>query len=114
AASDRASVRSRLGRILVRDGGPRPLVTGHIAVLGLGTASTDLMLEAKRVATEASVVLNFHQSYSPGDTARDHERLGVHPIAALRDLGIVDATTTMAHVNHVTETEFRALVESGA
>ncbi len=103
AASDRASVRAKLGRILERNADPRALVTGHVAVLGLGTASTDLMLEAKRVANDAGVVLNFHQSYSPGDTARDHERLGAHPIVALRDLGIVDARTTMAHVNHITD-----------
>lgn len=114
AASDRESVRSRLGRILVRNATPDSLVTGHVAVLGLGTASTDLMLEAKRVATAAGVVLNFHQSYSPGDTAADHDRLGAHPIAALRDLGIVDSRTTMAHVNHLTDVEFAALVESGA
>ena len=114
AASDRASVRARLGRILARNAEPGALVTGHVALLGLGTASTELMLEAKAVATAAGVVLNFHQSYSPGDTARDHERLGAHPIAALRDLGIVDAMTTMAHVNHVTDDEFTAIVESGA
>ena len=114
AASDRASVRERLGRILVRPSSPHSLVSGHVAVLGLGTASTELMLEAKRVARDAGVVLNFHQSYSPGDTARDHQRLGAHPIAALRELGIVDSATTMAHVNHVTDEEFAALVESGA
>lgn len=114
AASDRASVRARLGRILSRNADPRALVTGHVAVLGLGTASTELMLEAKRVADEAGVVLNFHQSYSPSDTARDRGRLGAHPIVALRDLGIVDARTTMAHVNHVTDEEFATLVETGA
>jgi 5-methylthioadenosine/S-adenosylhomocysteine deaminase len=114
AASDRASVRARLGGILRRNDDPRARVTGHVAVLGLGTASTELMLEAKQVANDAGVVLNFHQSYSPGDTARDHERLGPHPIAALRDLGIVDARTTMAHVNHITDEEFAALVETRA
>lgn len=114
APSDRASVRERLGRILARNDAPRALVTGHIAVLGLGTASTELMVEAKQVANRAGVVLNFHQSYSPGDTARDHERLGADPIAALRDLGVVDHRTTMAHVNHITDAEFAALVETGA
>ncbi|MDO7881167.1 amidohydrolase family protein [Salinibacterium soli] len=114
AASDRASVRSRLGRMAVRQSPPGSLVTGHVAVLGLGTASTELMIEAKRVADDAGVVLNFHQSYSPGDTARDHQRLGAHPIVALRDLGVVDRSTTMAHVNHVSDAEFHALVESGA
>ncbi|CAN5401641.1 amidohydrolase family protein [soil metagenome] len=113
AASDRESVRARLGRILQRNGGDA-LVTGHIALLGLGTASTELMLEAKAIARAAGVVLNFHQSYSPGDTARDHERLGEHPIAALRELGILDDLTTMAHVNHVTDEEFAAIVETGA
>lgn len=114
AASDRASVRSRLGRILVREAPEGSLVTGHIAVLGLGTATTDLMLEAKEAANAAGVVLNFHQSYSPSDTARDLQRLGSDPIVALRELGIVDSRTTMAHVNHVTDAEFEALLESGA
>ena len=114
AASDRASVRARLGRALDRNADSNDLVSGHVAVLGLGTASTDLMLEAKSIANAGSAVLNFHQSYSPGDTARDQQRLGEHPIARLRELGIVDAMTTMAHVNHVTDVEFSAIVESGA
>ncbi|MBX3099041.1 MAG: amidohydrolase family protein [Salinibacterium sp.] len=114
AASDRASVRARLGRILARNDDVDALVTGHVALLGLGTASTELMLEAKAIATAAGVVLNFHQSYSAADTARDYDRLGAHPISALRDLGIVDAMTTMAHVNHITDDEFAAIVDSRA
>ena len=112
-ASDRASVRNRLGKALRRESASG-LVTGHVAVLGLGTASTELMVEAKRIANAGNAILNFHQSYSPADTARDQERLGADPIEALMRLGVVDDRTTMAHVNHLTRREFDAIIQSGA
>ena len=53
---------------------PTDLVTGHISLHGLGTASEALLVEAKRRADAANTVLNFHQSYSPADTERDRRR----------------------------------------
>lgn len=112
-SSDRTSVLGRLGAQLHRNR-PDALVTGHIAVLGLGTASIDLLREAKALANEAGVVLNLHQSYSPADTARDRLRYGREPIVALTEMGIIDRTTTMAHVNHVSRGELDAIAAVGA
>lgn len=114
APGNPTAARARLGAALSRNADPDALVRGHIAVLGLGTASTELLVDAKHAAREAGVVLNFHHAYSPSDTAADRRRLGPHPIAALAELGVVDADTTMAHVNHLTEPEFAAIVATGA
>ncbi|MFG2041360.1 amidohydrolase family protein [Dactylosporangium sp. NPDC048998] len=89
------------------------LVRGHVAVLGLGTASEQLLVEAKRVASSAGVILNMHQSYSPADTAADRSRFGADPLVRLHQLGLLDGDVTLAHVNHLTDAEVEVVLESG-
>jgi cytosine/adenosine deaminase-related metal-dependent hydrolase len=105
---------ARLGHQLRRNDDPDALVRGHIAVLGLGTASEALLLEAKRRATEAGVVLNVHHAYSPADTAADRERYGRDPLLHLADIGVLDRSTTLGHANHLTDAECEALLACGA
>ena len=78
---------SRLGGELRRNEDPDALVRGHIAVLGLGTASETLLREAKRRADAAGVVLNMHHAYSPADTAADRARYGtLNPLRHLANI----------------------------
>lgn len=111
--SDESSVADRLGRQLRRNRDPDALVTGHVAVLGLGTASTSLLVAAAGAAREAGAVLNFHQSYSPADTAADRERFGADPIVGLAELGVLGPMSTLAHVNHLTDEECSRLIATG-
>jgi len=103
-----------MGRELRRNRDPDALVTGHVAILGLGTASEALMMEAKARADAAGVVLNLHQSYSPADTAADRQRFGKDPLLHLAEIGFLDRNITFGHANHLTDAECDVLLERGA
>ena len=105
---------SRMGHELRRNGDPDALVTGHIAISGLGTASQELLLEAKRRADAAKVVLNMHHAYSPADTAADRAKFGKDPLLHYAEIGLLGHNVTLAHANHVTDEECAVLLESGA
>ncbi len=105
---------AHLGHELRRNADPDALVTGHVALLGLGTASEELLLEAKRQADAAGVVLNMHHAYSPSDTAADRVRYGKDPLLHLAEIGILDRNVTLAHANHLTDAECDVLIERGA
>jgi 5-methylthioadenosine/S-adenosylhomocysteine deaminase len=104
----------RLGEQLKRNRDPEALVTGHVAVLGLGTASEALMMQAKACADAAGSILNIHQSYSPADTDADFQRFGKDPLVHLAETGFLDRKVTLAHANHITEAECLALLETQA
>ena len=103
----------RLGGELARNHDPNALVRGHIALLGLGTASQELLMEAKRRADDAGVVLNIHQSYSPADAEADRVRFGRDPLVHLAEIGFLGANVTLAHANYLTEAECDAILERG-
>ena len=103
-----------LGQQVKRNSDPDALVTGHIAVLGLGTASQELLLEAKRQADLAGVVLNMHHAYSPADTAADYVRYGKDPLIHMEEIGILGRNVTLGHANHLTDVEAEALIRTGA
>ncbi len=104
----------RLGGQLWRNADPNALVTGHVAVLGLGTASEELLLAAKARADDAGVVLNMHQSYSPADTEADRQAFGGDPLVHLAEIGFLDRNVTLAHANHLTDAECEVLLERGS
>jgi cytosine/adenosine deaminase-related metal-dependent hydrolase len=102
-----------LGGQLARNDDPDSLVRGHIAVLGLGTASEALLLEAKRRARAAGVVLNMHHAYSVADTEADRRRYGKDPVLHFAEIGVLDRWTTLGHANHLTDPEAEALLATG-
>lgn len=114
APQTKADALASLGRQLSRNSDPDALVTGHVAVLGLGTASEDLMMTAKSAADAAGVVLNIHQSYSPADTAADRVRFGTDPLLHLARTGFLSRNITMGHANHLTDAECEAFLAAGA
>jgi cytosine/adenosine deaminase-related metal-dependent hydrolase len=113
APQTRAEALATLGKQLERNADPDGLVTGHVAVLGLGTASEELMMEAKACADAAGVTLNIHQSYSPADTEADRQRFGKDPLVHLFETGFLDRNVTFGHANHLTDAECDALLERG-
>jgi 5-methylthioadenosine/S-adenosylhomocysteine deaminase len=113
APKTRAEALAVMGRELHRNDDPEALVTGHIAVLGLGTASEELMMEAKHRADQAGVVLNLHQSYSPADTEADRQRFGTDPLLHLDRIGFLDRNVTFGHANHLSDAECDALLGRG-
>ncbi len=114
APQSRSEALASMGRELYRNGDPDALVTAHIAILGLGTASEELMMEAKRRADAAGVVLNLHQSYSPADTEADRQRFGgVDPLVHLARSGFLGPNVVFGHGNHLTDAECEAILEHG-
>ena len=114
APKTRAEALSVLGSQLQRNSDPDALVTGHVAVLGLGTASEELMMTAKACADAAKATLNIHQSYSPADTEADRQRFGKDPLVHLFETGFLDRNVTFGHANHLTDAECEVLLERGA
>ncbi|MBF6604981.1 MAG: amidohydrolase family protein [Chloroflexi bacterium] len=104
----------RMGQELRRNADPDALVRGHIALLGLGTATGALIVEAKRQADAAGVVLNMHHAYSPADTEADRVRYGKDPLLHFAEIGILDRNLTLSHANYLTDAECDVLVGSGA
>ena len=113
APKNKAEALARMGGEIKRNSKTDALVTGHVAVLGLGTASEDLMMQAKACADAAGVVLNLHQSYSPADTEADRQRFGKDPLLHLADIGFLDRNVTFGHGNHFTDAECDALIDKG-
>jgi cytosine/adenosine deaminase-related metal-dependent hydrolase len=114
APKTKAEALARMGEELKRNSVPDALVTGHVAILGLGTATEDLMMQAKACADRAGVVLNLHQSYSPADTAADRTRFGKDPLLHLAEIGFLDRNITFGHGNHFTDAECEAFIDKGA
>lgn len=114
APQTRQEALASMGHELHRNGDPDALVTGHIAILGLGTASETLMMEAKERADAAGVVLNLHQSYSPADTEADRRRFGgKDPLVHLAEIGFLDRNILFGHANHLTDAECDVILELG-
>lgn len=114
APKTKAEALARMGEEIKRNARKDALVTGHIAILGLGTATEDLMMQAKTCADKAGVVLNLHQSYSPADTAADRDRFGKDPLLHLAEIGFLDRNITFGHGNHFTDAECDAFIDKGA
>lgn len=102
-----------LGGQLARNTDADALVQGHVALIGMGTASDELTLAAKDRARDHGVILNQHQSFAPPDVEEEDQRLGCHPLVHLADLGVLDEATTLAHVNILRDDEVDPVVDSG-
>jgi cytosine/adenosine deaminase-related metal-dependent hydrolase len=111
--TDLDSALRRLGEQLRRNADPDALVTGHVCVNGLGTASEALLVEARRRADAAGTILNMHHAYSLADTAADRERYGRDPLVHLADVGVLGRNVTLAHANHLTDAECDLVLEHG-
>ena len=111
AALDRCL--ASMGRECRRNADPDSLVRGHIAVYGSGSASDELLRAAKEAADRHGVVLNQHQSFTPGGVAREDARLGRHPFVHFAELGLLDANTTYVHLNVLRDDEVEAIAGSG-
>jgi 5-methylthioadenosine/S-adenosylhomocysteine deaminase len=105
---------ARLGGELRRNADPDALVTGHVAVLGFGTATDELLREGKRLADAAGAVVNMHHAYGVGDTAADRARFGTDPLVHFAETGLLDRNLTLGHANHLTDRECELVLESGA
>jgi 5-methylthioadenosine/S-adenosylhomocysteine deaminase len=89
------------------------LSRGHVAVYGMGSASDDLMAEAKRVADAAGTVVHQHQSFMAEDAEADAARFGKPALVHFAEAGLIGPSSVFTHMNALTEAEAEAVVASG-
>ena len=102
-----------LGSQLHRNNNREGRQHGIVALYGLGTATDELVRRAKGVADEHGVVLHQHEAYQPASTRAESERLGHSRIVHLAELGVLDAATTLVHMNTLEDEDVDRIVQSG-
>ncbi|MGQ0567471.1 MAG: amidohydrolase family protein [Gemmobacter sp.] len=89
------------------------LSRGHVGIYGMGSASDDLMAEARRVADAAGSVVHQHQSFMAEDAAADAARFGKPALVHFAEHGLIGPSSVFTHMNALTEAEAEAVVASG-
>lgn len=103
-----------VGGQLWRNDDPDALVTGHIALRGLGTASPDLIRHSKQLADRHGAILNMHHAYAASDHEGVRRMFGTDPVLGLEALGVVDASLLLSHANLLSDREVDVLIATGA
>jgi 5-methylthioadenosine/S-adenosylhomocysteine deaminase len=114
APSNHKRAMSLLGGQLHRNTDPTDLIQGHVALIGMATCSDELTRAGKQLAAEHGVTFNQHQSYCQVDVDDDDARLGRHALVHFAELGILDAGTTLAHMNILRDDEVEAMAGTGS
>lgn len=102
-----------LGSQLWRNKDVDSLVRGHVAIYGLGSASDELTLAAKRAAEGAGVAMIQHQSMAIDDANLDKERFGKSPLVHFAEIGAISTNTAFVHMNIVRDDEVEPIAASG-
>ena len=102
-----------LGSELHRNEDPDGLLHGFVCLYGIGTASDELERRAKALAREHGVVLHQHDAYEPGSNRAETERLGHSRIVHLASLGVLDAHSTLVHMNTLTDEDVDIVSQCG-
>ncbi len=87
APANAARAHRDLGKQLYRNTNRSALVSGHVAIYGIGSATDELMLAAKQLADSNQTFFTMHQSFEPPDIAADDARLGRHPMVHFAEIG---------------------------
>lgn len=103
-----------VGGELWRNADPDALVTGHIALRGLGTASPDLIRHCHELAGRHGAILNMHHAYEESDHEAVSRMFGTDPILGLEALGVVDESLLLSHANVLSDRETEVLLATGA
>ena len=102
-----------LGSELHRNDDADGRLHGFVCLYGLGTASDVLESRARALAREHGVVVHQHEAYEPASTAAETERLGCTRVAHLNTLGVLDAQSTLVHMNILTDEDIDIVSGSG-
>lgn len=113
APCDARRARRELGGQLKRNRNGDALVRGHVGLYGLGSASVELMREAKRLADESGAVFHQHQNFMAADAAFDRERFAKPALVYFAQNGLLGRNSVFTHMNVLTDGEVDAVVESG-
>lgn len=112
-ALDTASACGDLGGQLWRNRDVDALARGHVAVYGLGSATVELMREARMLADRSGATFHQHQSLMRADSDFDRQRFGKSPLVHMAEAGILGPNTFFTHMNVLDEAEIEAIRASG-
>ncbi|MBL8581825.1 MAG: amidohydrolase family protein, partial [Rhizobiaceae bacterium] len=110
---DAQRARRELGGQLKRNQDPDALARGHVAVYGLGSASVELMKEAKALADRSGTVFHQHQSLMKADSDYDRGRFGKAPLVYMAEAGIAGPNSVFTHMNILDDAEVEAIRSCG-
>ena len=113
APADFERCAAELGSELHRNDDPEGRIHGFVCLYGLGTASDALEHRAKALAREHGVVLHQHEAYEPASWTAETERLGHSRIVHLDALGVLDAGSTLVHMNILTDEDVDIVARHG-
>lgn len=113
APAERKRAEKLLGQQLKRNRNVDSLVRGHVALYGIGSASDELSLAAKKLADANKVVVTQHQNFTAEDVEHDTRRFGKHPLLHYAEIGFLGANSTFTHMNVIHDDEVKAVIESG-
>jgi len=102
-----------IGSQLRRNANPDALVRGFVMLYGTGTASDELERAASALARSASAPFHQHESYLPAAYRFDKERLGRSRVVHLNELGVLDGTATLIHMNVIEDDDVPVILGSG-
>jgi 5-methylthioadenosine/S-adenosylhomocysteine deaminase len=113
APCDARRARRELGLQLKRNRNADALVRGHVGLYGLGSASVELMREAKQLADANGAVFHQHQNFMASDAGFDRERFGKPALVHFAENGLIGRNSVFTHMNVLTDAEVDAVVDSG-
>lgn len=113
APCERARAERLLGEQVKRRSNSDGLVRAHVALYGLGSATEELMIEAKRLADDTGAVYHQHQNFMDADRTVDRDRFGAPPLVHLNEKGILGPNVAFTHMNVLDEAEAESVRESG-
>jgi cytosine/adenosine deaminase-related metal-dependent hydrolase len=102
-----------IGSQLRRNADPDALVRGFVMLYGIGTASDELERAASALARSAGAPFHQHESYLPAAYRFDKERLGRSRVVHLSELGVLDGSATLVHMNVIEDDDVPAILSSG-
>lgn len=102
-----------LGGQLKRNHDDNALARGHVAIYGCGSATDELMREAKSLADREAVPVHQHQSLMMSDAGYDATRFGKPALVHFAEQGLIGPSSVFTHMNILSPAEVDAVAASG-
>jgi 5-methylthioadenosine/S-adenosylhomocysteine deaminase len=104
--------RQIMGQQLKRNKNTDGLVRGHVGLYGMGSASDELTLAAKKLADQNGAVFHQHQSMMQGDVDFDVKRFKKRPLVHFAELGVLGPNAVFTHMNVLDDADLEAVKDS--
>ena len=104
------ALRENLEMLDFVEGLENPLIQARPLLLGMGTASDELLTGAKRLATDHGVGMGFMHASNIPSLETEH---AIPPLAHFERLGLLDRDLKLTHMVYLDDTDLRLVKEHG-